>query len=130
MYQSKTVLIYFQAILFLVSAAAGNIVSPEMQRQFDSYGINVKVENYTKSDRGKKLTQQDLDADLEVILDHFRQVGRKYVMMSRCKTIIIRGSHPKVAFASGRTLNFKYRTAGAVRHELFHAYDPFKFAYR
>ena len=130
MYQSKTVLIYFQAILFLVSAAAGNIVSPEMQSQFDSYGINVKVENYTKSDRGKKLTQQDLDADLEVILDHFRQVGRKYVMMSRCKTIIIRGSHPKVAFASGRTLNFKYRTAGAVRHELFHSYDPFKFAYR
>ena len=88
---------------------AGIAVSPAQKEEFARYGITVVVENYTRSDKGQLLTQKDLDDDLEIILKHFRQIGRQYVQMSRCRTIIIRGSHPKIAFASGSKINFKYK---------------------
>lgn len=105
-------------------------ISPRHKSIFESYGIEIVAENYTFSDQGKKLTQKDLDADVEHILYQFKLMGRKYVEMSKCRKIVIRGSHPKVAFASGNSLHFKYRTTGAIRHELFHSFDPFNFAYR
>ena len=105
-------------------------ISQKHKDIFKSYGIDIVAENYSVSDQGKKLTQKDLDADVEHILYQFQLMGRKYVEMSKCRKIIIRGSHPKVAFARGRELHFKYKTTGAIRHELFHSFDPFIFAYR
>ena len=132
-------LLFFVSVPYEVSAApgkknrplqAGIKISPEHERIFKSYGIEIIAENYSFSDQGKKLTQKDLDADVEHILYQFKLMGRKYVEMSKCRKIIIRGSHPKVAFARGSELHFKYMTTGAIRHELFHAFDPFIFAYR
>ena len=125
----KAVLLFF-LLAVRMSLLAEIAVSQVQKQQFAAYGIEVIVENYTKSDSGKTLTQQDLDGDLNAILAHFKEVGSKYVMMSNCRTIVLRGSHPKVAFANNSKLNFKYRTTGAIRHELFHNFDPFKFAYR
>ena len=105
-------------------------ISPRHKSIFESYGIEIVAENYTFSDQGKKLTQKDLDADVEHILYQFKLMGRKYVEMSKCRKIIIRGRHPKVAFARGDELHFKYMTTGAIRHELFHSFDPFTCAYR
>ena len=103
---------------------------PKYKKIFQSYGIELVVENYITAGNGKILTQDDLNADIERILHQFNRMGRKYVEMSKCRKIVIRGSHPKVAFASGNSLHFKYRTTGAIRHELFHSFDPFNFAYR
>lgn len=129
LFKFKTILA-FLLLSVRMSLLAENTVSRIQKQQFAAYGIEVVIENYTKSDSGKKLTQQDLNEDLNTILKHFKEIGSKYVMMSGCRTVVLRGSHPKVAFAGNAKLNFKYRTTGAVRHELFHNFDPFKFAYR
>ena len=96
---------------------------PKYKKIFQSYGIELVVENYITAGNGKILTQDDLNADIERILHQFNRMGRKYVEMSKCRKIVIRGSHPKVAFARGNSLHFKYRTTGAIRHELFHSFD-------
>ena len=113
-----------------LSNQSGQRVPAKYKTIFNSYGIEIVAENYSYSDQGKKLTEEDLKADMDHILQQFALMGQKYVQMSKCRKIIIRGSHPKVAFARGRELHFKYMTTGAIRHELFHAFDPFIFAYR
>ena len=103
-------------------------VSPRQRQILKDFGFDIVAENYSVSASGKKLTQQDLDADVQVIIDQFRFLGKKCVAMSRNPKIIIRGIGG--TYQGGGALCFQHRSTGAIRHEFNHSFEPFGLAYR